>query len=218
MQASNWDGMTTGSKSQEDFGRFLIVDLSYGLIQFKTSRIISEPLTLNPFFVEYYWREYNGIIPSDAIPGGFDSAGNPTYIGQIPYRGPRLLPATINKDCNTAYSTVYGREVTADTHVKILCSKNQDRYSWIPTRYEDLHLLTTCQLVVGGMEKENTLYIGRIYHDRKTRIGKVYDSHTSREGLLVPYKGKEIEFMSFEVLAYNCTLNPLCGVINVEST
>lgn len=69
--------------------------------------------------VEYYWREYNGIIPNDAIPGGFDSAGNPTYIGQIPYRGPRLLPATIHKDCSTAYSTVYGREVTADTHVKV---------------------------------------------------------------------------------------------------
>lgn len=73
-------------------------------------------------------------------------------------------------------------------------------------------------MVVGGMEKEYTLYIGRIYHDRKTRIGKAYDAHTSHEGLFIPYKGKEIKYMSFEVLAYNCTLNTLCGVINVEST
>lgn len=31
---------------------------------------------------DYYWRDYHGKIPSDAIEGGRDIRGHPTYIGQ----------------------------------------------------------------------------------------------------------------------------------------
>lgn len=30
----------------------------------------------------YYWKEYTGVIPPDAIPGGKDLDGQDTFIGQ----------------------------------------------------------------------------------------------------------------------------------------
>jgi hypothetical protein len=32
--------------------------------------------------LDYYWRDYYGKIPDDAVEGGKDIRGNPTYIGQ----------------------------------------------------------------------------------------------------------------------------------------
>lgn len=37
------------------------------------------------FIIGYYWRPYNGTVPSDAILGGMDKNGQSIYIGQAPY-------------------------------------------------------------------------------------------------------------------------------------
>ena len=34
-------------------------------------------------FLDYYWRDYNGVVPFDAFPAGRDINGNDTYIGQV---------------------------------------------------------------------------------------------------------------------------------------
>lgn len=44
---------------------------------------------------DYYWREYNGVIPEDAFPGGADMGGNPTYIGQTFFPSKTILTPTI---------------------------------------------------------------------------------------------------------------------------
>lgn len=43
---------------------------------------IANKLKKKHIFSDYYWRQYLGEIPPDAIPGGRDESGRTTYIGQ----------------------------------------------------------------------------------------------------------------------------------------
>ena len=43
----------------------------------------------------YYWREYTGVVPPDAVPGGRDANGQITYIGQAYSEGYGLMIAQI---------------------------------------------------------------------------------------------------------------------------
>lgn len=45
--------------------------------------------------IDYYWREFHGIIPRDAVPAGNDRFGNPLYIGQGFVKNHGLIPGII---------------------------------------------------------------------------------------------------------------------------
>jgi hypothetical protein len=45
---------------------------------------------------DYYWRDYNGIIPRDAVKGGANINGEHVYIGQVYVKNAGLIPAQIN--------------------------------------------------------------------------------------------------------------------------
>lgn len=54
----------------------------------------------------YYWREYTGELPSDAVPGGSDKYGKTTYIGQALHIFPpngKLIPGKIDADEKQMY-------------------------------------------------------------------------------------------------------------------
>lgn len=47
----------------------------------------------------YYWRYYQGVIPHDAVPGGYTSGGSTSYIGQLLVTDSEvdaILPSTIH--------------------------------------------------------------------------------------------------------------------------
>lgn len=67
---------------------------------------------------DYYWRDYVGVIPKDAVEGGTDKNGNATYIGQV-YIRDKILPAIITQGCLTAKTTANGHFVTIDEDVKV---------------------------------------------------------------------------------------------------
>lgn len=46
------------------------------------------------FISDYYWRDYTGNIPNDALPGGRDAEGRLTYIAQVLYEK-LLVPGEI---------------------------------------------------------------------------------------------------------------------------
>ncbi|KAF2897474.1 hypothetical protein ILUMI_08704 [Ignelater luminosus] len=157
---------------------------------------------------EYYWRDYVGIIPEDAVEGGTDESGAPTYVGQTYIREYGLLPAIVFRGCRTVNTTAQDKAVTSDTNIKILCGKYKTRFQWVPTRDEDLHLLTGRHFIVGGSEVGQALYIGRVNYDNRVIIGKFFmNPPLSKFGLAIPYQGKPVNVHSFEVLTYNVYYN-----------
>jgi hypothetical protein len=48
-----------------------------------------------PGMPDYYWRDYTGEIPHDAILGGYDVNKKPTYIGQAFLADVGIIPGTI---------------------------------------------------------------------------------------------------------------------------
>lgn len=152
---------------------------------------------------DYYWREYLGVIPSDAIPGGFDKTNQRTYIGQMFDSRFGLLPSTIYKGSKHLLASGGGSSFTADTFVKILCSPNHNRYKWIPTENSKSHLLVDYHLVIGGNEAGYVLNIGRVNHESEIILGKVFGHNTPYRGLSIPYKSKESIYQSYEILVYD---------------
>jgi hypothetical protein len=58
--------------------------------------------------LDYYWRDYTGEIPDDAVPGGYDRNLEPTYIGQLFVINHGLLPARIYKGQKSVTASRYG--------------------------------------------------------------------------------------------------------------
>lgn len=61
----------------------------------------------------YYWRDYKrGVVPKDALPGGTNTHGSPTYIGQVLHRS-LLIPAKIDpQEDKVAYEWGYKEYIT----------------------------------------------------------------------------------------------------------
>ncbi|KAK5640391.1 hypothetical protein RI129_011202 [Pyrocoelia pectoralis] len=149
----------------------------------------------------YYWREFDGIIPPDALPAGLDVYNKPIYIGQALYEN-LLIPAKIYHNDNTAYFEYGGKELTTKLNVKILCTDEPDQFEWIKTNNSHIREITDRFLVQGGYHPSSSTYIGRIRTDGEVLIGKVLADNTASEGLHVTQKGTARSFSSFEVLSY----------------
>lgn len=68
---------------------------------------------------EYYWRDYYGLIPSDAIKAGTDENGQDTYVAQLTTVAEynvgktrlHTVPAVIKKGSKTAFAPYAGRVI-----------------------------------------------------------------------------------------------------------
>ncbi|KAF5271199.1 hypothetical protein FQA39_LY08206 [Lamprigera yunnana] len=159
---------------------------------------------------DYYWKDYIGYIPNDAIAAGKDKQGQPVYVGQAFFKDIGLLPTTIYVGFPQIKVTAWGKVFETDKNIKILCSKHPDYYKWIPTTIDAMHLLTNCLLLPGGTETDTTLHIGRANHQLETQIGKIYPCFSKFKGLALPHNGQEANYKTFEVLSYNCTSKSTC--------
>ncbi|KAB0803629.1 hypothetical protein PPYR_00599 [Photinus pyralis] len=181
---------------------------SYLLLSFYAGFVVVRAFTTHGWKIEdHYWRDYTGQTPSDALEAGTDKHGLPIFIGQAFIKDIGLLPVTIYSQASTVEATAWDKVFSLDKNVKILCSQNPGEYRWVPTKIENMHLLTHCSLVPGGTETETTLYIGRVIHDMELAIGKVYPNFSQYKGLGLPHNGKQATYYSFEVFAHNCTVN-----------
>ncbi|KRT84882.1 hypothetical protein AMK59_2754 [Oryctes borbonicus] len=127
----------------------------------------------------YFWREYTGTIPDDAV--RFEDL----YIAQIPYNG--LLPATLYSGKKEAVSECFGRRVTMTTGIKILCDELTETFDW---EWVNVNKLTENMLqdyVVGGVEDGSKLYIGKVFHEGEWKIGKVFPGTSRWKGLRIWY-------------------------------
>ncbi|KAK4874549.1 hypothetical protein RN001_013909 [Aquatica leii] len=160
-------------------------------------------------FVEagYYWRDYDGIVPKDAIVGGEDSNGDPIYIGQILYIDKLLVAKIYSYDRNAYYT--WGIELSSRENIKILCSPYPERFKWVDTTKNGLHLLINAHLIKGGSEPAYTMYIGRAFHKGQTLVGRIRAGSTPNLnlGLYISVPGKEVIVDSFQILTYDANAN-----------
>ena len=149
----------------------------------------------------YYWREFNGVIPQDALPGGINSDGETTYIGQV-FSKDLVIPAKIDI-VNSSVSYEWGyEEFFVDENIKILCAKYPQQFLWLSTGNGLLGQLKDKHLIVGGYEEDANIYIGRIQLEDELALGKVINGSTQAT-LNTTKDGKGIQHAAFQILSYN---------------
>jgi hypothetical protein len=68
--------------------------------------------------VDYYWREYTGIIPRDAVAGGPNINSKQVYIGQAYVKNSGFIPAQINAGVKEVYVPISGVQ-KIDERIKV---------------------------------------------------------------------------------------------------
>ncbi|RZC36345.1 DUF3421 domain containing protein, partial [Asbolus verrucosus] len=123
----------------------------------------------------YYWRDYNGVIPSDALPAGKDFNGDDTYIGQVYTHQYGLFVVQIFPGQKVLDYICMGLK-KADSDIKILCTQHKESFSWWLTTAKTFYADTANKhAVVGGRTHVNNqsavLNIGRVMREGILKIG-----------------------------------------------
>ncbi|XP_018575569.1 uncharacterized protein LOC108914277 [Anoplophora glabripennis] len=152
---------------------------------------------------DYYWRNYTGIIPRDAIEGGRDVNNMTTYIGQVSVKNQGVIPATIYPGNTTVVAVAHGVH-RVSSYIKILCSATKQNIKWMHVDSRNFQVLTTNRhLVQGGVENDIVTYIGRIRYQGETVVTKVREHGIGNVKLYYPAGNQEKSTDSFEVLIYD---------------
>ncbi|KAJ3636598.1 hypothetical protein MTP99_000129 [Tenebrio molitor] len=151
---------------------------------------------------DYYWREYTGVIPRDAVKGGANINGEQVYIAQAYVKNHGLIPGQINAGVKEVWVPIDGVQ-KIDQHIKILCSVNN--FVWVATNSTNLHVeMVDRQMVIGGHEDDHGIIaVGRISYEGGTQIGKI-DAFTVGDSHFrwVDSNKNEGDVTSFDVLVY----------------
>lgn len=153
----------------------------------------------------YYWREFNGKIPQDALPGGINSEGVTTYIGQVFGRN-LVIPAKIDIVNDTVTYEWGYKEFHATDNIKILCARYPEQFQWLSTGHGYISQLKGKHLIIGGYEEGADIYIGRIQLDDELALGKVING-SNQATLNTTKDGKGTQHAAFQVLSYNPTIS-----------
>lgn len=131
-------------------------------------------------------------VPHNAVLGGRDTNGSQIYIGRASHDGD-LIPCKIIPSHKVAYVAYNGDEISKQSF-EILVGGDfkwgRERNGSVPPR----------AFQAGRTKQGETLFIGRVDHNRSQTIGKVHQSHGC---LYIPYGGKELSFKEYEVLIEN---------------
>ncbi|RZB40793.1 hypothetical protein BDFB_005178, partial [Asbolus verrucosus] len=104
----------------------------------------------------YYWRDFNGTIPDDAVVAVYDGIEEGFVGNVLVYQG-GLFVGELKRDVPsiTISGLINGQnEVrTVNKYIKILCTLHPGNFEWIPANLDTLPYITE-HLVVGGWETE----------------------------------------------------------------
>ncbi|RZB94396.1 DUF3421 domain containing protein, partial [Asbolus verrucosus] len=151
----------------------------------------------------YYWRDFYGEIPDDAVPGGLDRNHKITYIAQVYFANHGILTTRLYQGEKSVTASRDGIH-TSDVFIKVLCSHQLQKFSWVPATASRLHTeLIGRHLVVGGTENGKILNIGRVTYQGEVIVGKVCGYNIGDAQMFFPYQNKEISVSSYEVLVYD---------------
>ncbi|XP_068917934.1 uncharacterized protein [Tenebrio molitor] len=153
--------------------------------------------------LDYYWREYTGEVPEDAILGGRDINGNNIYIGQAYVKNEGLVVVQITPGVRQVLAPMKGIK-KIDKYIKILCGPQQKVF-WMSSNSSNLHLaLIDKHAVIGGHEDGlGYINIGRISHEGEVKIGKINSFSAESAQFYFNDNGLERLITSYEILMYN---------------
>nr|XP_023020356.1 uncharacterized protein LOC111508939 [Leptinotarsa decemlineata] len=158
---------------------------------------------------DYYWRDFSGRIPSDAIPAG-NNANGLSYIGQAYLHLYGVGVGTIIPNTSEILVPCYGHVHAINTFIKILCSSIPSMFHWIHTSVSTFKMNVKDQCpVLGGLDRKTwditgtkgKLNIGRIYRKGEVIVGPVA-SYDNDVWLYYPSNGIEARESHYEVLVY----------------
>ncbi|KAK5641160.1 hypothetical protein RI129_009707 [Pyrocoelia pectoralis] len=150
---------------------------------------------------DFYWRDYRGSIPKDALVGG-SKLNRPTYIGQVVHSN-SLIPGPIVQEDKGMYFYFEGDAYFVTENVKIFCTKHPEKFNWTKIHNGEVRNgLDVNRFVIGG---SNNMYIGRIrYHDGDL-VGR-FSLDSSSYSTLISFEGSVddmlVEGNTFEILYY----------------
>jgi len=149
----------------------------------------------------YYWRDYTGEIPDDALSGGTNSKGHTTYIGQTLHLN-LIIPAKIDPDDKqVTYEWGY-KEYQAEQNIKILCTQHPEQFEWVSTGNRQINTIRNKTFVIAGYEPGIKSLIGRKQLGNELVIGKVVFTQ-GQSTLNTSKDGVGTQHGEFEVLCYN---------------
>ena len=155
------------------------------------------------FASDYYWRDFTDEIPDDAVPGGKDKNGKTTYIAQVYIPKHGILTTRLYEGQKSVTASRYGIH-TSESFIKVLCSDQPEKLSWVPSTAANLHTDTIGKyLVPGGTENGKLLNIGRVSYQGEVIVGKVCGYNIGNALMFFPYGKDEISVGSYEVLVYD---------------
>ncbi|KAI4463771.1 hypothetical protein MML48_4g00015190 [Holotrichia oblita] len=160
----------------------------------------------------YYWRKYEGVIPKDAIPGGYTPSGTITYIGQVLAIGRSenaLIPGTIHPDKEDIVAPFDGA-FRSKQYVAILCTDRPQDFKWRQVSADEVNLIKE-YLVVGGYDKNEPAFIGRVSYFNHLIVGKVLMETLYGLKIVTP-KDIEARLTKFEILVYEPTTSSTLAV------
>lgn len=73
------------------------------------------------FFIDYYWRDYRGVLPKDAFRAGIDELGRPIYFGQVLFEE-KLIPGKIYENDPNVYFDWIVFERKQTINAKVICN------------------------------------------------------------------------------------------------
>nr|XP_023020202.1 uncharacterized protein LOC111508817 [Leptinotarsa decemlineata] len=127
----------------------------------------------------YYWRDWNGTIPSDAYVVANDSKG-PVYFAQAYLYNTGLFVGNIKKQQFSIplNPTTSNGPVKYSSVLKIFCA-SPDTLMWFPSNTTVTPKLERfVQPVLGGITNSNkTVYVGRFTTDGLTYVGSIHTDY-----------------------------------------
>ena len=152
---------------------------------------------------DFYWRDYNGEVPKDALPAGLDREHKNTYIGQVVSMG-TLIPGQVFAGIEKIYySSDYSARVGTN-NIKIFCTKHPENFEWIKTNKNDAKLLARSRVIPGGYQYGDHIYIGRGIGGNLLSVGRVYlpTDSSSTASFKTAVNSEVYTPFEFEVLSY----------------
>ncbi|KAF5271203.1 hypothetical protein FQA39_LY08210 [Lamprigera yunnana] len=148
-----------------------------------------------------YWRDFEGTVPNDAIPGGSTESNKTTYIGQAVYYNNLILGEIYN---NKLYVSKYSQLISITENIKILCTTHPRRFEWRQVNdIIDFRRLTKENMIFIEMNKYEKFYLGRAHFRNHAVVGviRLNDDGTPE------FQGSSEMFAfntkTFQVLYYN---------------
>ncbi|KAK4874968.1 hypothetical protein RN001_014328 [Aquatica leii] len=148
-----------------------------------------------------YWRDLHVDIPIDALPGGSTSSNTTTYIGQVVHSS-TLWFGDVNNDGFIHYN-LYNELISEHKNIKILCTKNPERFQWKPIHDElDFRQIDKNRLISEVCDV-GKCFVGRAHYHNSVVVGTVYFKRGSEFLFNGATDFNNFETKTFQLLYYN---------------